>query len=138
ISDQVLFWQIWDYVFNTLNTIGIEATKSSFGDVMRGGKVIKKSRKTLENARNSPIGQLVNAIFLTFKTWKLDPKICKSNYLSRFELALQSVGEGADHAAVMIAYHFNFIFINYKKWTECNLIPLLNIENPLSEPVWHG
>lgn len=138
ISDQVLFWQIWDYVFNTLNTMGIEATKSSFGDVMRGGKVIKKSRKTLENARNSPIGQLVNAIFLTFKTWKLDPKICKSNYLSRFELALQSVGEGADHAAVMIAYHFNFIFINYKKWTECNLIPLLNIENPLSEPVWHG
>ncbi|CAI3102157.1 hypothetical protein MWMV8_MWMV8_00177 [Acinetobacter calcoaceticus] len=138
ISDQALFWQIWDYVFNTLNTMGIEATKSSFGDIIRGGKIIKKSRKTLEYARNSPIGKLVNAIFLTFNIWELDPKICKSNYLSRFELALKSVGEGADHAAVMIAYRFNFIFTNYKKWAEYNLIPLLNIENPLSEPVWHG
>ncbi|CAI3122374.1 hypothetical protein MWMV7_MWMV7_01297 [Acinetobacter calcoaceticus] len=138
ISDQALFWQIWDYVFNTLNTMGIEATKSSFGDIIRGGKIIKKSRKTLEYARDSPIGKLVNAIFLTFNIWELDPKICKSNYLSRFELALKSVGEGADHAAVMIAYRFNFIFTNYKKWAEYNLIPLLNIENPLSEPVWHG
>lgn len=138
ISNQPLFWKVWDYVFNTLNTMGIDATKSSFGDMMRGGKVIKKSRKTLEYALNSPIGQLVNSIFSTFHAWELDPKICKGDYLMRFELALNSVGEGADHATVMIAYRFNFLYSNYRKWTESNLIPLLDIENPLSEPLWNG
>ncbi|MCH7303505.1 hypothetical protein MMP74_03735 [Acinetobacter sp. NIPH 1869] len=138
MSNQPLFWQVWDYVFRALNTMGVEATKSSFGDMRRGGKVIKNSRKTLEYALNSPIGQLVDAIFSTFLAWELDSMICKKDYLPRFELALNSVGEGADHAAVMIAYRFNFIYSNYKKWTESHLIPLLDIENPLSEPVWNG
>lgn len=138
ISNQGLFWQVWDYVFNSLNTIGPDATKSSIGEVKRGGKVINLSRKTLDHALNSPIGKLVYSIFSTFNAWKLDPKICRKIYLSRFELALNSVGEGADHAAVMIAYHFKFIFYHYKQWTELNLIPLLNKENQVSESVWHG
>lgn len=138
ISNQQLFWQVWDYVFSNLNEMGADATKSSFGDTIRGGKIIKKSRKTLDHSMNSPIGKLVNSIFSTFNVWKLDSKICRKNYLSRFELALNSVGEGADYAAVMIAYRFNFIVYHYKQWTERNLIPLLNIEDPLSEPIWHG
>ncbi|BAP35762.1 SIR2 family protein [Acinetobacter guillouiae] len=137
-SNQPLFWQVWDYVFIALNTMGVDATKSSFGDIRRGGKVIKRSRKTLDYALNSPIGQLVDAVFSTFNAWELDPMICKKDYLPRLELALNSVGEGADHAAVMIAYRFNFIYYNYKKWAESHLIPLLDIENPLSEPVWNG
>ncbi|WP_180024062.1 hypothetical protein [Acinetobacter sp. YH1901134] len=138
ISNHGLFWKVWDYVFNSLNTIGPDATKSSIGEVKRGGKVINVSRKTLDYALNSPIGRLVYSLFSTFNAWKLDTKIYRKNYLSRFELALNSVGEGADHAAVMIAYRFKFIFYHYKQWTEFNLIPLLNIDNPVSESVWHG
>lgn len=138
ISNQQLFWQVWDYVFRNLNKMGADATKSSFGNIIRGGKIIKNSRKTLDHSMNSPIGKLVNSIFSTFNVWKLDSKICRKNYLSRFELVLNSVGEGADHAAVMIAYRFNFIVYHYKQWTERNLIPLLNIKDPLSEPIWYG
>ncbi|MEQ1160118.1 SIR2 family protein [Acinetobacter calcoaceticus] len=137
ISNQQLFWQIWDYVFNTLNNIGVDATESSFRE-LRDGEIIKKPQKTFDHALNSPIGHLVNAIFTTFNIWKLEPKICKKNYISRFELALGSTGEGADHAAVMIAYRFNFIFYYYKKWTESYLIPFLNTDSSLSEPTWYG
>lgn len=138
ILHQQLFWQVWDYVFNTLNIIGPDATKSSFGEVRRGGKVIKKSRKTFEHALNSPIGKLVHSIFLTFNSWSLNSKNCKEEFLKRFALALKSTGQGADHAAVMISYNFNFMLYHYKQWTETNLISLLDNQNPLSEAIWHG
>lgn len=138
ISYQQLFWQVWDYVFNFLNMIGPDATKSSFGEVRRGGKVIKQSRKTLEHALNSPIGKLVHSIFLTFDSWSLNSKNCKKEFLKRFDLALKSTGEGADHATVMISSNFNFIFYHYKQWTETNLLSLLSIQNPLSEAIWNG
>ncbi|EPJ3660436.1 hypothetical protein NXT47_003556, partial [Acinetobacter baumannii] len=137
ISDQVLFWQIWDYVFNTLNRIGVDTTESSFREI-RDGEIIKKAQITLDHALNSPIGNLIDAIFTTFNSWKLEPRICKKNYLSRFEVALGSTGEGADHAAVMIAYRFNFIFYYYKKWTEIYLSTFLNTDSSLSEPIWYG
>ncbi|ARD28234.1 SIR2 family protein [Acinetobacter lactucae] len=137
ISDQALFWQIWDYVFNTLNSIGVDATESSFREI-RDGEIIKKAQITLDHALNSPIGNLIDAIFTTFNSWKLEPRICKKNYLSRFELALGSTGEGADHAAVMIAYRFNFIFYYYKKWTEIYFSTFLNTDSSLSEAIWNG
>ncbi|MFV5513793.1 SIR2 family protein [Acinetobacter gerneri] len=138
ISHQQLFWQVWDYVFNSLNMIGPDATKSSLGEVRQGGKVIKQSRKTLEHALYSPIGKLVHSIFITFNTWSLNSKKCKKEFLTRFDLALKSKGEGVAHAAVMISYNFNFIFYHYKRWAELSLLPLLDIENPLSEAIWHG
>lgn len=138
ISNHELFWQVWDYIFKSLNTIGSDATESSIGEVIIGGRKKNPSRKTFDYALNSPIGQLVYIIFIVFDAWKLNSKKCKKDFLMRFELSLNSVGEGATHAAVMIASNFNFIFHHYKYWTNHNIIPLLNIDNPLSECVWCG
>lgn len=137
-DNQQLFWDVWDYIFDTLNSLGEDATRSALGETYRSGRVVKRSRKTLEHALNSPIGQLVDAIFLTNNKWNMKSAEAKKYYLPRLEKALKSEGEGAYHTVSMIMCRFNYMFYKYKKWTEGHLIPIFNVENNSSEAAWDG
>lgn len=136
LNKKDLFWMVWDYIFNTLNVLGSEATSSAFGDSFESGCKVKKSRKTLEHAMNSPIGQLVDAIFRTYNTWNLKPHEFKSEALWRLEIALQSKGEGSHHAISMIACNFNFMYEYYEIWSKYHLVPIFNSNNKNSEAAW--
>lgn len=100
INQKDLFWRVWDFVFNIFNLIGSESTKSAFGETFEGGRKVKKSRKTLENAMNSPIGQLVNSVFKIYKAWSVKPTKLKDEILWRLEIALKS--KGSYHVVSMI------------------------------------
>lgn len=133
---QDLFWRVWDYIINTLNLIGSEANNSVFGDTFEHGRKVKKSRKTLEHAINSPIGQLVGAVFEAYNAWGLPTHEFQNKALWRLELALKSKGEGSHHAISMIINHFNFMYENYGAWSKYHLIPIFNTNNKNSEAAW--
>ena len=135
-DQQDLFWRVWDFIFNTFNLIGPEANKSAIGDTFERGRKIEKSRKTYEHAMNSPIGQLVDAIFNTYNAWDLKPHEFKNEALCRLERALKSKGEGSHHAMSMIMLRFNFMYKNYETWSKYNLIPIFNPRNKNSEVAW--
>lgn len=135
-DQQALFWRVWDFIFNTFNLIGPEANNSAIGDTLEHGRKIEKSRKTYEHAMNSPIGQLVDAIFKTYNTWDLKPHEFKNEALWRLEIALKSKGEGSHHAISMITCNFNFMYENYETWSKYHLAPIFNPNNKNSEAAW--
>lgn len=137
-NQQDLFWRVWDYIINTLNLIGLEANDSAFGDTYEQGRQVKKSRKTFEHAINSPVGQLVEAVFNIYSAWELSPLEFKNAVLWRLELAIQSKGEGSHHAISMIIYNFNFMYENYESWSKYHLIPIFNPNNKNSEAAWQS
>lgn len=137
-DNQQLFWDVWDYIFDTLNSLGEDATRSALGETYRSGQVIKKSRKTLEHALNSPIGQLVDALFSTYNKWNIQPHQARKMHLSRLEKALKSKGEGSYHALGLIARNFNYMYHYYKEWSECYLIPFFDLNHDGSEAAWDG
>lgn len=135
-DQQALFWRVWDFILNTFNLIGPEANNSAIGDTFERGRKIEKSRKTYEHAMNSPIGQLVDAIFKTYNAWDLKPHEFKNEALWRLEIALKSKGEGSHHAISMIMSHFNFMYKNYETWSKYHLVPIFNPNNKNSEAAW--
>lgn len=135
---QDLFWRVWDFIFNTFNLIGPEANSSAFGEILKHGRKVEKSRKTLEHAMNSPIGQLVDAVFNIYEAWDLNPHEFQNEALWRLELALKSKGEGSYHTISMIIYRFNFMYENYETWSKYHLIPIFNTNNKNSEAAWES
>ena len=133
---QDYFWRVWDFILNTFNLIGSEANNSAFGETFEHGRKVEKSRKTLEHAMNSPIGQLVDAIFDIYNAWDLSPHEFQNEALWRLEIALKSKGEGSHHAMSMIMLRFNFMYKNYETWSKYNLIPIFNPKNKNSEVAW--
>lgn len=133
---QDLFWRVWDFILNTFNLIGPEANNSAFGETFERGRKVEKSRKTLEHAMNSPIGQLVDAVFDIYNAWDLNPHEFQNEALWRLEIALKSKGEGSHHTISMIMLHFNFMYKNYETWSKYHLIPIFNPKNKNSEVAW--
>lgn len=138
-ADQVKFWLVWDHVFDCLNERGEEATQSALGETRLAGRVVQRSRMTVTHGLNSPIGQLVDAIFKSARTWSLDEK--KDDFsplLQRLSSSLSATGEGAGNAAVMISMRYNYLFYHFAQWTKDNLVPMFEPDHPIAEASWRG
>lgn len=138
INNQSEFWDVWDSTLEKLNSLAPDVNKSALGETYLAGKPLKRSRKTYEHSLNSPIGNLVDALFNTYKAWDLDPKKVKKTYLIRLEKALLSNGEGSHHALSMIMCRFDFVLYHYAIWAKIILLPLLKNGNENSEAGWDG
>ncbi|MEI1691197.1 SIR2 family protein [Acinetobacter nosocomialis] len=132
------YLDIWDNCFNKLNSIGEKATKSLYAETFINNKIIKTSRKTLDNAFNSPIGQLVNAIFHSNDIWNLKPIDFKKIYLIRLEKCLNCVGEGAYHTITILSLYFSFMCQYFPQWSDKFLVPFFDVKNTNSEAAWNG
>lgn len=138
-ADQPMYWKVWDHVFNNLNERGVEATQSALGETRLAGRVIQRSRMTVAHGLNSPIGQLVEAIFKVARAWSLDQKSDDfTPLLQRLSSCLGATGEGAGNAAVMISMRYNYLFYYFSKWTKENLIPLFALDHSVAEAAWRG
>lgn len=138
INNKEIFWQVWDHIFNQLNSSDGHATSSAVGESFIGGRPIKKSRQTYMHAINSPVGTLVQAIFETYSAWNLTIEEGKASHLIRLEKALGCVGEGAAHATSIIMSRFGTINNYYKEWSINKLLPILNLSHNNSEAAWDG
>lgn len=138
-SKRELFWEVWDYVFQTLSDFGEEATRSAIGEIRRAGRIVSTSRKTLDHALNSPIGILVNAVFSACDEWNLgDETEDFARALDRLASSLKLDGEGGACATALIALRYNYLFAHFPRWTKSNLVPMFAVKNGNSEAAWYG
>src|SRR3546814_3009039 len=69
--------------------------------------------------------------------WSSD--VCSSDLLGeRFEALFEANGDGGGHAACVVARHFPWIDHWFPEWTHRVIRPMLAVNHPLSEAVWHG
>ncbi|WP_343578982.1 SIR2 family protein [Acinetobacter sp.] len=139
IIGQNLFLTIWDYIFDSLNSYGDNlATESALGNPYSNNNFKKPSRKTFNHALNSPIGMLVLSLFESYDIQKRPNYRVNNLYLLKIIKSLTAVGEGSDHAIIIIMRNFNFMYRYNKNWTENNLIKFLDVNNSNSEAAWNG
>ncbi|MGF0537295.1 SIR2 family protein [Agrobacterium sp. ES01] len=133
------FYGVWDGVFAALQEAGSDATTSGIGQITVGGNIVQRSRRTLDHAINGPIGQLVEALFASMgkRKFKKNERI-PSDLSVRLERSLDSVGEGADHAASLIAQRLNWLFFVDKAWTTKAIVPIFELSHPRAEAAWNA
>ena len=137
--DEDLAWGVYDHVVDGIRGGGEEAATSSQGDVFLDGKVIRRSRRTLDHAINGPLGMCAEALFKavpgeTHEAGSLLPDQVKT----RLERLLSASGEGADHAVSVTTRRLNWLMHVDPEWTRNLLVPMLDFDNPASEPAWNG
>ncbi len=129
----------WDSVFTALTFAGPNATTSGMGDMSIGGVQQKLSRRTFTHAINGPIGELTEALILTLSKAKPTNRTgVPQRFKDRFMAAMQSPGEGADHATSIIFWNLKWLFYLDPTWTKSHLIPFFKHSHALSEPAWSG
>jgi hypothetical protein len=133
------FLAVWDSIFDKLVSLGDEATKSSIGETRIGDRIVEKSRKTVGHAINAPIGNLVEALFASLGERKFQPgERFSKDFTQRLEKSLMAAGEGAYHAAGLLARRLPFVFSVDPSWCIDAVIPTLDITNPLAQAAWSG
>ena len=134
-----LAYRLFDRVLNLLLAAGNESTTSALGDVSIAGQTVASSRRTIEHAINSPIGDLTSGLLQIMNG--SEPKKGSGipvQIKCRFERLLGSPGEGADHSAIMLAQNLSLLYHIDSDWTSERLVPLFNPDHHFAEAVWNG
>src|SRR5207247_5883629 len=117
----------------------MEATASTLGEVSVGGKVLSRSRRTVDYAINSPIGHLTGAIVDILAGLGMSAGSGLPGQVSdRLEALMRAPGEGADHAVCLTTRQLRWLYWLDPDWTRKQLIPLFKIGHDLCEPAWNG
>lgn len=137
--DEGLGWTVYDHIVDGILSAGADAAKSGMGEVRQGGKVIQRSRRTLDHAINGPVGMCTEALFRavpgeTQEAGSLIPGHIKA----RVERLFSAPGEGSDHAVSIASSKLNWLMFVDPEWMVERLIPMLAFEHPASEPAWNG
>ncbi len=137
--DSDLGWAVYDHIVDGIFSGGTEAGNSGAGEVRQGGKVIQRSRRTLNHAINGPVGMCAEALFRavpgnTQETGSLIPDCIKS----RVERLFLAPGEGSDHAVSIVGSKLNWLMYVDPAWTQACLVPMLTLNHAASEPAWNG
>ena len=137
--DKSLAWKTFDgLVFGLISKDGID-TKSGIGTLRRGGKIVKRSRRTIDHAINGSIGYAMQGLLHTLDSLKLGQEAgMPEEFKSRLETLISAPGEGGDHAVVLIARQISWLFYLDPKWVNERVIPWFAFEHDLAEPAWNG
>ncbi|MCY3880083.1 MAG: SIR2 family protein [Rhodobacteraceae bacterium] len=137
--DENLAWSVYDHVVDNILSGCEEAGSSSRGDVLLNGKVVHQSRRTLDHAINAPLGMCTEALFKAVPGEAHEAgSLIPDHVKARLERLLSASGEGADHAVSVTASKLNWIMQVDPEWTKERLFPMLDFNNPASEPAWNG
>lgn len=139
IFDKQLVWVVFDHLATGLMSEEGAATRSSIGKIRIRGEVLERSRRTLEHANNSPIGNAMKGVLNVLNSLNLEKGREIPEYLkSRIELLLSTFDDGGDHAVSIITKNMNWLYYLDPSWVKNRVMPLLYFENKLSEPAWSG
>lgn len=134
-----LAYRLFDRLLGVTVSLGAEATVSALGDVSVGGKVLRRSRRTIDYAINSPIGHLTDGIVDILAGLGLTERRGLPAAVSgRLEALIRAPGEGADHAVCLTTRQLRWLYWLDPDWTRKHLIPLFKIGHDLCEPAWNG
>lgn len=137
--DERLGWAVYDHVVRGILSGGEAATASGLGEVYLGGKIVERSRRTYENAFNSPVGMCADALFDAVPNEKQEANSHIPIHIKRrIELLFSAPGEGSDHAISIAAERLDWLMFVDPDWTKDRLLPMLAFGHPASEPAWNG
>lgn len=115
-----------------------ELTKSGIGRTSVGGVVQDRSEVSINKAINGPIGELAEALWRLMPDTATEQGPMPDGLGERFEALFEANGDGGGHAACVVARHFPWIDLWFPEWTHRVIRPMLAVNHPLSEAVWHG
>jgi hypothetical protein len=115
-----------------------ELTKSGIGHTFVGGVVQDRSEVSINKAINSPIGELGEALWRLMPDTATEQGPMPDGLGERFEALFEANGDGGGHAACVVARHFPWTDHWFPEWTHRVIRPMLAVNHPLSEAVWHG
>ena len=134
-----LSYRLFDRILDVSLSLGADGTESALGDMSVGGKVLKRSRRTVDHAINSPIGHLTDGIVHILAGLSLvEGGGLPDGVSDRLESLMRAPGEGADHAVCLTTRQLRWLHWLDPNWTRKQLIPLFKIGHDLSESAWNG
>lgn len=137
--DDDLGWAVYDHIVDGILSGGADAGKSGLGEISQGGKVIQRSRRTFDHARNGPVGMCAETLFHAVPREAQEAGSQIPNHIKcRVERLFSAPGEGSDHAVSIACQQLNWLMFVDPAWTKECLIPMLSFEHPASEPAWNG
>ena len=132
-------YRLFDRILGVGLSLGKEATASTLGEVSVGGKVLRRSRRTVDYAINSPIGHLTDGIVdILAGLGVTEGSGLPAAVSNRLEALMRAPGEGADHAVCLTTRQLRWLYWLDPDWTRNQLIPLFKIGHDLCEPAWNG
>ena len=138
-QDQPRALSIFDALLYKLFKGGSEATESRIGNTYTDGESQDRSRRTFDQAINSPVGDATELLLDLLssqgpeKGSGIPPEI-----KFRLERLLDAPGEGADHAVCIVARQFDKFNDIDPEWVRTTIVPWFNLEHPASESAWNG
>lgn len=128
-----------DQLLDVLLLYGPASTESSIGDVSVAGRTIKRSRRTMDHATNSPIGKVAGLLFAYLDSLKLGKAAGIPDCIkTRLERLYASPGEGSDYAVCVTTRRLRWLYYLDPNWIEKRVIPWFNLQHPAAEPTWNG
>ncbi|MEM1132753.1 MAG: SIR2 family protein [Pseudomonadota bacterium] len=115
-----------------------EKTKSGMGTSSIGGVVQERSEFSVNKTINSPVGKLTEVL------WRLTAHKAKKlgrpnrNLEDRFAKLTSVAGNGAGHAVTTLTMRLGWIEYCYSDWANSFILPMFDLDHPLSEAAWHG
>ena len=115
-----------------------EMTDSGMGNLTIGGVEQAQSQVSIGKAINSPVGILAESLWSllpekTSKKRKMPPIVG-----GRLQRIFKVPGDGAGHAVCVVAQHMGWLDYWYADWVSQVMLPMFDLDKPLSEAAWHG
>lgn len=131
--------RIWDCVFISLTAEGPEPLQSGIGETLVEGEPQGYSRRTYTHAINGPIGVMTEILYEILDDRKIGASTgIPTDIRARIEIALNTAGEGGDHATCETAIRLTWLYYLDPDWVRDRIIPLFSLSNDLAEPAWNG
>lgn len=137
-ADRACAFAIFDRVIAAYVAADPDVNKSGIGNTTIGGVVQDHSEVSINKAINSPVGELVEALWQLMPDTATEQGPMPDGVGERLETLLCASGDGRGHAACIIAMHFPWLDHWFPEWSNRVLRPMFTIDHPLSEAVWHG
>lgn len=140
-GNEVVYWRLWDGIFDRIQALGEEGTRSirdDRTDIFDDDAVVP-SRKGRQFADAGAVGILAeNLLERMIRTAPATVHPIDADVAQRLERCLVSVGEGADHSALWLARRLPLLYARHKAWALKVVLPLFEIDNPRAEAAWTG
>ena len=138
-DDEAQAFAVFDDLLARLLCGGPEIADSGDGNLSVGGRVIERSRRTIDHAISAPLGHATEALISILHARQL-PKDdgMPEAFASRFQRLLAAPGEGSDHAVCLLTQQLTWLNDIAPEWVTTHMLPWFSLDHSDSEPAWNG